>query len=52
MEDGSQVTIDELREITLGITDDPKSIFVSTMLNDEEVVQYEQLLWEYKDVFA
>jgi len=30
----------------------PKPIFESTMLNDEEVVQYEQLLREYKDVFA
>jgi len=38
MEDGSEATIDELREINLGTTDDPKPIFVSAMLNDEEVV--------------
>ena len=36
----------------MGTTDDPKPIFVSAMLNDEEVVQYEQLLEQYKDVFA
>ena len=52
MEDGGQATIDELREINLGTTDEPKPISVSTMLNNEEVVQYEQLLREYKDVFA
>ena len=52
MEDGGQVTIDEFREINLETTDDPKLIFVSTMLNDDEVVQYEQLLLEYKDVFV
>ena len=50
MEDGGQATIDELREINLGIADDPKPIFVSTILNDEEVVKYEQLIREYKDV--
>ena len=44
IEDGGQTTIDHLREINLGATDDLKPIFVSTMLNDEEVVQYEQLL--------
>jgi len=32
--------------------DEPKPIFVSTILNSEEVVQYEQLLREYKHVFA
>jgi len=52
MDDGGQATIDELREINLGTTDEPKPIFVSIILNNEEVVQYEQLLREYKDVFA
>ena len=37
MEDGSQATIDQLREINLGTTYEPKPIFVSAMLNDEEV---------------
>jgi len=36
----------------LGPTYEPKPIFVSDMLNDEEVAQYEQLIQEYKYVFA
>jgi len=36
----------------LGTTKDPKPIFVSTILNDEKMAQYEQLLQEYKDVFV
>jgi len=46
IEDGGQTTIDELQEIDLGTTKDPKPIFVSAMLNDEELAQYEQLLQE------
>ena len=41
MEDGGQATIDQLREINLGTNDDPKPIFMSGMLNDEELTQYE-----------
>ena len=52
MEDGGKAIIDEFQEINLGTTDDPKPIFVSTMLNDKEVVQYEQILQEYTDLFA
>jgi len=52
MEDGSQRTINELREINLGTTDVPKPIFRTVMLNDEEVTKCEQLLQEYKDVFV
>jgi len=52
MEDGGQPTIDELWEINLGTTADPKPFFMSATLNDEEVAQHEQLLQEYKDVFA
>ena len=37
MEDRGQVTIDQHREINLVTTDDPMLIFVSAMLNDEEV---------------
>jgi len=36
----------------LGTIEDPKPIFVSAILNDEEMAQYEQLLQEYKDVFT
>jgi len=52
LEDGGQATNDELREINLATTDDPMPIFVSVILNDEEMAQYEQLLPEYKDIFA
>ena len=52
IEDGGQATIDDLQEINLGTTEEPKPIFESAILNDEEMVQYEQLLQEYKDVFA
>jgi len=41
MKNGSQATIDQLREINLGTNDDPKPIFMSGMLNDEELTQYE-----------
>ena len=52
IEDGGQATIDELQEIDLGTTEDPKLIFVSAMLNNEEFTQYGQLFQEYKYVFA
>jgi len=40
MEDGDQATIDQVREINLGTTVDPRLIFVSVVLSDEEMVQY------------
>jgi len=52
MEDGGQPTIDQLQEINLGTTDDPKPTFVSAMLNNEEVAQYEQFIQDYKDAFS
>jgi len=39
MKDGGQATIDELRNINLGTTGDPRLIFVSAVLNDEEMAQ-------------
>jgi len=44
MEDGGQATINELQEINLGMTKDHRRIFLSAILNDEEIAQYEQLL--------
>ena len=52
MEDSGQETIDEHWEVNLRATDDPKRSFMSAMMSDEEVAQYEQLLHECKDVFA
>ena len=37
IKDGGQATIDEIREINLGTTEDPKPILVSAILNDEEM---------------
>lgn len=36
LEDGGQTTIDELVEINLGTEDDPRPIFVSASLSNEE----------------
>ena len=51
-EEGGQATVDELRELNLGTSEDPKPIFVSALLTLEELEDYEQLLREYRDVFA
>ncbi|XP_062076034.1 uncharacterized protein LOC133780178 [Humulus lupulus] len=51
-EDGGQVTVDDLIEINLGTEDDPKPVFVSALLTEEELPQYKQVLRENKDVFA
>ncbi|KAI5317596.1 hypothetical protein L3X38_037303 [Prunus dulcis] len=52
LEDGGQVTVDELKELNLGTNEDPRPIFVSALLNPSEEESYHQLLLEYKDVFA
>ncbi|XP_060968195.1 uncharacterized protein LOC133035834 [Cannabis sativa] len=51
-EDGGQATVDDLVEINLGTEDDPKPVFVSALLSEEELPQYIQVLRENKDVFA
>ena len=51
-EDGGQATVDDLVEINLGTEDDPKPVFVSALLTEEELPQYKQVLHENKDVFA
>ncbi|XP_062114336.1 uncharacterized protein LOC133825400 [Humulus lupulus] len=52
IEDGGQVTDDDLTELNLGTEDDPKPVFVSSLLSEEELQKYKQFLYEYKDVFA
>ncbi|KAI5338030.1 hypothetical protein L3X38_017301 [Prunus dulcis] len=52
LEDGRQVTVDELKQLNLGTNEDPRPIFVSALLNPSEEESYYQLLLEYKDVFA
>ncbi|KAM1693092.1 hypothetical protein COP1_032428 [Malus domestica] len=52
LEDGGQVTVDDLKELNLGTSEEPKPIFVSALLSADEIEKYYQLLLEYKDVFA
>ncbi|PON76863.1 hypothetical protein PanWU01x14_031830 [Parasponia andersonii] len=52
LEDGGQATIDDLKELNHSIEDEPTPIFVSTLLTEKELQQYEQFLCEYKDEFT
>jgi uncharacterized protein YehS (DUF1456 family) len=52
IEDGGQATVDELKELNLGTTDEPLLIFISALLTPVEEKEYPELLTEYKDVFA
>ncbi|KAL0420211.1 UNVERIFIED_CONTAM: hypothetical protein Slati_3044000 [Sesamum latifolium] len=52
LEDGVQATVDELKELNLGTTEEPRPIFVSALLSPEEEEKYFKTLGEYKDVFA
>ncbi|KAM2067327.1 hypothetical protein ACFX1T_043672 [Malus domestica] len=52
LEDGGQATVDDLKELNLGTSEEPKPIFVSALLSTDEIEKYYQLLLEYKDVFA
>ena len=52
LEDGVQVTVDELKETDLRTTEEPRPTFISALLTLEEGEGYLKLLVEYKDVFA
>jgi hypothetical protein len=52
LEDGVQLTIDELVEINLGTEDDPRPTFVSTSLTPEERENYREFLMGFCDCFA
>ncbi|KAL0453817.1 UNVERIFIED_CONTAM: hypothetical protein Slati_1359800 [Sesamum latifolium] len=52
LEEGVKGTIDELREVNLGNTEDPRPIYMSASLTQEEEGTYITLLHEFKDVFA
>ena len=51
LEDGVQGTVDELKEINLGTTEEPRPTFISVLLTPKEEEGYLKLLVEYKDVF-
>ena len=52
IEDKGQATVDELRELNLGTSEEPRPIYVSSLLTPEEESKHFELLMEYKDVFA
>ncbi|KAM2731759.1 hypothetical protein EV2_035390 [Malus domestica] len=52
LKDGGQATVDNLKELNLGTSEEPKPIFVSALLSVDEIEKYYQLLLEYNDVFA
>ena len=49
---GGQATIDDLKELNLGTEEEPRPIYVSSVLTHEEEKEYSDLLSKYKDVFA
>ena len=51
-EEGIRATVDELKEVNIGITNDPRPIFINANLSLEEEDAYVELLKEYRDVFA
>ncbi|XP_074277745.1 uncharacterized protein LOC141601368 [Silene latifolia] len=52
LEDGVQATVDDLEEINLGTSEEPRPVFVSALLTEQGKTEYVSLLSEYKDVFA
>ncbi|KAL0361088.1 UNVERIFIED_CONTAM: hypothetical protein Sradi_3793300 [Sesamum radiatum] len=52
LEDGVQATVDELKELNLGTTEEACPIFVSALLSPEKEEQYLKTLGEYRDIFA
>nr|GMD66119.1 40S ribosomal protein S18 [Ipomoea batatas] len=52
LEKGVRAAIDELKEVDLGTPENPRPIFISTLLSDEDEEIYVELLKEYIDVFA
>jgi len=52
LEDGGQATVDELTESNLGTKEDPRLIYVHTMLTHEEEKPYFHVVSEYRDVFT
>ncbi|KAL0453380.1 UNVERIFIED_CONTAM: Transposon Tf2-12 polyprotein [Sesamum latifolium] len=52
LEEGVKATVDELREVNLGNTEDPRPIYMSASLTQEDEGTYITLLHKFKDVFA
>ncbi|KAL0458753.1 UNVERIFIED_CONTAM: hypothetical protein Slati_0502500 [Sesamum latifolium] len=52
LEEGVKATIDELKEVNLGNIEDPRPIYTSASLTQEQEETYIALLYEFRDVFA
>ncbi|KAL0317347.1 UNVERIFIED_CONTAM: Transposon Ty3-G Gag-Pol polyprotein [Sesamum angustifolium] len=52
LEEDIKATIDELKEVNLGNIENPRPIYISASLTQEEEGTYIALLHEFKDVFA
>ncbi|XP_031098665.1 uncharacterized protein LOC116002606 [Ipomoea triloba] len=52
LEEGVRAAIDELKEVDLGTPENPRPIFISTLLFNEDEKIYVELLKEYIDVFT
>ncbi|KAL0401720.1 UNVERIFIED_CONTAM: hypothetical protein Slati_4201900 [Sesamum latifolium] len=52
LEEGVKTTVDELKEINLGDVENPRPIYISALLTDDEEEAYVELLHEFKNVFA
>ncbi|KAG9442525.1 hypothetical protein H6P81_018379 [Aristolochia fimbriata] len=51
-EESGQSTVDELKKVDLGTTEDPRPTFLCASPLAEEEVEYMSLLREYRDIFA
>ncbi|XP_027181897.1 uncharacterized protein LOC113780281 [Coffea eugenioides] len=51
-EHGVKNTVDALKEINFGTSDDPHPIYISSCITPEEEKEYVDLLLEFKEVFA
>ncbi|XP_016501455.2 uncharacterized protein LOC107819815 [Nicotiana tabacum] len=52
LEEGVKTTVDALKEVNLGVVEDPKPTYISVSLTNDEEGKYIELLKELKDVFA
>jgi hypothetical protein len=52
LEDGGQLTTDELVEVNLGTEEEPRPTFVSSALTPLEKESYREFLMEFRDCFA
>ncbi|XP_071924992.1 uncharacterized protein [Coffea arabica] len=52
LEEGVKATVDDLKEINLGTSEDPRPIYISASLSPDEEKAYIELLREYQDIFA